>query len=75
MLVINYFLDMDTNKCNMCNISIHPAFIGYHKCGYSNCPICKEPVTPSKYWFHLRSHPGHENDSPQSKKPFEVKKY
>ena len=43
---------------------IHPNFIGYHKCGYSNCPICKNAITNSEYWYHIRSHPGHENDSP-----------
>jgi len=31
-----------------------------HKCDHQNCPICKSPITPSQYWFHVRSHPGHE---------------
>ena len=52
------------NICNKCNLTIHPNFIGYHKCGYANCPICKNAITNSEYWFHIRSHPGHENDSP-----------
>jgi hypothetical protein len=52
------------NKCIKCNLQIHPLFIGYHKCGYGNCPICKNAVTNSEYWNHIRSHPGHENDSP-----------
>ena len=43
---------------------IHPNFVGYHKCGYANCPVCKTAVTNSGYWYHLRSHPGHENDNP-----------
>jgi predicted RNA-binding protein with TRAM domain len=59
---------MDTmstlNKCDKCNQGIHPNFIGYHKCGYANCPICKNAITNSEYWYHIRSHPGHENDSP-----------
>ena len=38
--------------------------MGYHKCGYANCPICKNAITNSEYWYHIRSHPGHENDSP-----------
>jgi predicted RNA-binding protein with TRAM domain len=52
------------NICNKCNLTIHPNFIGYHKCGYANCPICKNAITSSQYWYHIRSHPGHENDSP-----------
>jgi predicted RNA-binding protein with TRAM domain len=52
------------NICNKCNLTIHPNFIGYHKCGYANCPICKNAITNSQYWYHIRSHPGHENDSP-----------
>lgn len=52
------------NKCDKCGLTIHPNFIGYHKCGYANCPICKNTITNSQYWFHIRSHPGHENDSP-----------
>jgi predicted RNA-binding protein with TRAM domain len=59
---------MDTtstlNKCDKCNQGIHPNFIGYHKCGYANCPICKNAIITSGYWYHIRSHPGHENDSP-----------
>jgi predicted RNA-binding protein with TRAM domain len=54
------------NKCDKCNQRIHPNFIGYHKCGYANCPICKNAITNSEYWDHIRSHPGHENDSPPS---------
>jgi predicted RNA-binding protein with TRAM domain len=52
------------DKCDKCNLTIHPNFIGYHKCGYANCPICKNAITNSGYWNHIRSHPGHENDSP-----------
>ena len=52
------------NKCDKCNQRIHPNFIGYHKCGYANCAICKNAITNSEYWDHIRSHPGHENDSP-----------
>jgi predicted RNA-binding protein with TRAM domain len=52
------------NICDKCNLTIHPNFIGYHKCGYQNCPICKNAITNSEYWYHIRSHPGHENDSP-----------
>jgi hypothetical protein len=55
---------LEKNKCDKCNLTIHPNFIGNHKCDHQNCPICKSPVTPSQYWFHVRSHPGHENDSP-----------
>jgi predicted RNA-binding protein with TRAM domain len=51
-------------KCDKCNQTIHPNFIGYHRCGYANCPICKNAITNSEYWYHIRSHPGHENDSP-----------
>ncbi len=54
----------DNNKCDKCNQRIHPNFIGYHKCGYANCPVCKNAITNSEYWNHIRSHPGHENDSP-----------
>ena len=52
------------DKCYKCNQRIHPNFIGYHKCGYANCPICKNAITNSEYWSHIRAHPGHENDSP-----------
>lgn len=64
---------LDKNKCDKCNLTIHPNFIGHHKCEHQNCPICKDPITPSQYWFHLRSHPGHENDSsqPQRERTFE----
>jgi hypothetical protein len=55
---------LQNNKCDKCRLTIHPNFIGYHKCGYANCPICKNAITNSQYWFHIRSHPGHENDSP-----------
>jgi predicted RNA-binding protein with TRAM domain len=51
------------DKCYKCNQRIHPNFIGYHKCGYANCPICKNAITNSEYWSHIRAHPGHENDS------------
>jgi predicted RNA-binding protein with TRAM domain len=54
----------DSNKCEKCNLTIHPNFIGYHKCGYANCAICKNAITNSEYWDHIRSHPGHESDSP-----------
>jgi predicted RNA-binding protein with TRAM domain len=54
----------NNNKCDKCNLKIHPNFIGYHKCGYANCAICKNAITNSEYWSHIRSHPGHENDSP-----------
>ena len=54
----------NNNICNKGNLTIHPNFIGYHKCGYANCPICKNAITNSQYWYHIRSHPGHENDSP-----------
>jgi predicted RNA-binding protein with TRAM domain len=57
-------LKKNDNKCDKCNLKIHPNFIGYHKCGYANCPICKNAITNSEYWSHIRSHPGHENDSP-----------
>ena len=50
--------------CKSCNLTIHPNFVGYHKCGYANCPVCKTAVTNSGYWYHLKSHPGHENDNP-----------
>jgi predicted RNA-binding protein with TRAM domain len=52
------------NKCGKCNLIIHPNFRGYHKCGYANCPICKDAITNSEYWYHIRLHPGHESDSP-----------
>ena len=54
----------NNNKCDKCNLKIHPNFIGYHKCGYANCAICKNAITNSEYWDHIRTHPGHENDSP-----------
>ena len=56
-------LKKNDDKCDKCNLKIHPNFIGYHKCGYANCPICKNAITNSEYWSHIRSHPGHENDS------------
>jgi hypothetical protein len=43
-------------------------FLGYHKCGHANCPVCKNPIVNSGYWYHIRSHPGHENDGPQPRK-------
>jgi hypothetical protein len=54
---------LENNKCNGCNLTIHPVFLGYHKCGYANCPICKNAITNSQYWPHIRSHPRHENDN------------
>jgi predicted RNA-binding protein with TRAM domain len=57
------------NKCDKCNLIIHPSFEGYHKCGYANCPICKNAITNSQYWYHIRSHPGHENDTPPPPAP------
>src|SRR5919197_5238392 len=54
----------NNSKCDKCNLKIHPNFIGYHKCGYANCSICKNAITNSEYWSHIKSHPGHENDSP-----------
>ena len=59
----------NNNKCDKCNLKIHPNFIGYHKCGYANCPICKNAITNSEYWSHIRSHPGHENDNPPLPQP------
>ena len=59
-----HMLKNDNNRCDKCNLTIHPNFIGYHKCGYQNCPICKSAITNSQYWNHIRSHPGHENDYP-----------
>jgi hypothetical protein len=53
----------NNNKCVKCRLTIHPDFIGYHKCVYANCPICKNAIINSQYWFHIRSGPGHENDS------------
>jgi hypothetical protein len=50
--------------CKSCNLAIHPNYVGYHECGYANCPVCKTAVTNSGYWHHLKSHPGHENDNP-----------
>ena len=55
---------MEATICTSCKLTIHPNFVGYHKCGYGNCPVCKTPVTKSEYWSHIKSHPGHENDSP-----------
>jgi len=49
-------------------LTIHPNFVGNHKCDHQNCPVCKAPITPSQYWLHLRSHPGHENDNPPTTK-------
>jgi predicted RNA-binding protein with TRAM domain len=61
---IQAYLSNNNSKCDKCNLTIHPHFIGYHKCGYPNCPICKNAITSSDYWHHIRTHPGHENDSP-----------
>ncbi|HYA84602.1 MAG TPA: hypothetical protein VEH06_14315 [Candidatus Bathyarchaeia archaeon] len=55
------------NKCVKCNVTIHPAFLGHHKCGHGNCPVCKDPILNKEYWSHIRSHPGHENDAPPRK--------
>ena len=63
-----HILKNDNNKCDKCNLTIHPNFIGYHKCGYANCSVCKIPITNLEYWPHIRSHPGHENDSPPSRR-------
>ena len=64
------------NKCIKCNLQIHPLFIGYHKCGYGNCPICKNAIENSRYWYHIRSHPGHENDTPpSSRKTYDNREY
>jgi len=52
------------DKCDRCNQRIHPNFIGYHQCGYANCPVCKNAITNSEYWDHIRLHPEHEDDSP-----------
>ena len=30
----------------------------------SKLHTCKNAITNSGYWGHIRSHPGHENDSP-----------
>jgi len=57
-------LKKNDDICDKCNQKIHPNFIGYHKCGYANCPVCKNAIRNSEYWDHIRSsHPGHENDS------------
>ena len=53
-----------SNQRKSYNLTIHPNFVGHHKCGYANCPVCKTAVTNSGYWHHIKSHPGHENDSP-----------
>jgi predicted RNA-binding protein with TRAM domain len=66
----------NNNKCDKCNQRIHPNFIGHHKCGYANCAICKDAITNSEYWSHIRSHPGHENDSPPPRRTaFENRPY
>jgi hypothetical protein len=51
----------------ICHLIIHSNFAGHHKCGYANCPICKEAITNSEYWSHIRSHPGHESNAPLRK--------
>ena len=58
LLLNNTEYILQNNKCDKCRLTIHPDFIGYHKCGYANCPICKNAITNSQYWFHIRSHPG-----------------
>jgi predicted RNA-binding protein with TRAM domain len=55
-------------KCDKCNLTIHPNFIGYHKCGYANCPTCRNAIINSQYWHHIRSHPGHGSDSPSPRR-------
>jgi hypothetical protein len=57
-------------KCAVCHVMIHPNFAGHHKCGHVNCPVCKEAITNSEYWGHVRSHPGHENDAPPPKRTY-----
>ena len=64
LLSNKYRTILEKNKCDKCNLTIHPNFIGNHKCDHQNCPVCKSPISPSQYWFHIRTHPGHENDSP-----------
>jgi hypothetical protein len=61
---------MAMEECAVCHAMIHPNFAGHHKCGHANCPVCKEAVTNSEYWGHVRSHPGHENDAPPPKRAF-----
>src|SRR5919197_3021501 len=69
MNINNDILKKNDDKCDKCNLKIHPNFIGYHKCGYANYAICKNAITNSEYWSHIRSHPGHENDSPPLSPP------
>jgi DEAD/DEAH box helicase domain-containing protein len=76
LVIGNILKNSNGNKCDQCNVMIHPNFTAYHKCGYPNCPICKNPITNSQYWRHIRSHPGHENDSPPPpRKTFENREY
>lgn len=76
LVIGNILKNSNGNKCDQCNVMIHPNFTAYHKCGYPNCPICKNPITNSQYWRHIRSHPGHENDSPSPpRKTFENREY
>jgi hypothetical protein len=37
-----------------------------------NCPVCKNPITNSEYWIHIRLHPVHENDAPALRKTFDA---
>ena len=37
-----------------------------------NCPVCKNQITNSEYWIHIRLHPGHENDAPAPRKTFDA---
>jgi hypothetical protein len=37
-----------------------------------NCPVCKNPITNSEYWIHIRLHRGHENDAPAPRKTFDA---
>lgn len=40
----------------MCKVALHPLYADKHKCGYDNCPVCREPV--SQYVNHIKKeHP------------------
>ena len=58
-------------RCDKCNLVIHQDFVGHHQCGLGNCPVCKNAIATSEYWNHIKSHPGHENDSPPPRKTFD----
>jgi hypothetical protein len=49
---------VEPEMCSNCNITIHANYIGYHKCGYYNCPICKDQVLPIEYEKHILGHTG-----------------